>query len=65
MFGDPERVAGQVLELRRQTGIESVIFKSSWPGLPYQACRESVRLLSEEVLPRVRAGLAAPAMAAE
>ena len=65
MFGDPERVAGQVVELRRQTGIESVIFKSSWPGLPYSACRESVRLLSEEVLPRVRAGLAAPAMAAE
>ena len=66
MFGDPDRVAGQVLDLRRQTGIESVIFKSSWPGLPHGACRESVRLLADEVLPRVRAGLAeTPAIAAE
>ena len=66
MFGPPERVAGQVVDLHRQTNVESVIFKSSWPGLPHAACRESVRLLGAEVLPRVRAALAAePALAAE
>ena len=58
MFGDADRVAGQVLKLARETSIENVIFKCSWPGLPFHLCRESVRKLGQDVLPAVRARLA-------
>jgi alkanesulfonate monooxygenase SsuD/methylene tetrahydromethanopterin reductase-like flavin-dependent oxidoreductase (luciferase family) len=56
-FGPPERIVEQVLRLRRETGISSVVFKTSWPGLPYTAVRESVRRLGTEVIPAVRAAL--------
>ncbi len=66
-FGPPERIVEQILHLHRQTGISSVIFKSSWSGLPHAAARESVRRLGTEVIPAVRAALRAEqqAVAAE
>lgn len=53
-FGSPERIVAKVEELRRETNIEGVIFKSSWPGLAHDHCRESLRLLGQEVLPALR-----------
>ena len=52
-FGPPERI----VDLHRQTGISSVVFKTSWPGLPHAAVRECVRRLGTEVIPAVRAAL--------
>ena len=60
-FGPPERIVQQVLQLHRETGIYSVIFKTSWAGLPHAAARESVRRLGTEVIPAVRAALRADA----
>jgi alkanesulfonate monooxygenase SsuD/methylene tetrahydromethanopterin reductase-like flavin-dependent oxidoreductase (luciferase family) len=56
-FGPPRRIVEEVLRLRRETGISMVIFKSSWPGLPHAAARESVRRLGTEVIPAIRAAL--------
>jgi alkanesulfonate monooxygenase SsuD/methylene tetrahydromethanopterin reductase-like flavin-dependent oxidoreductase (luciferase family) len=56
-FGPPEQIVQQILQLRRDTGISSVIFKTSWSGLPHAAARESVRRLGTEVIPAVRAAL--------
>lgn len=56
-FGPPEQIVQQILHLHRETGIESVVFKTSWSGLPHAAVRESVRRLGTEVIPAVRAAL--------
>jgi alkanesulfonate monooxygenase SsuD/methylene tetrahydromethanopterin reductase-like flavin-dependent oxidoreductase (luciferase family) len=58
-FGRPERIAEQIVDLNRRTGISSVVFKTSWPGLPHAAVRECVRRLGTEVIPAVRAALRA------
>ncbi|MBV8492210.1 MAG: hypothetical protein JO162_01885 [Alphaproteobacteria bacterium] len=66
-FGSPERIVQQILYLHRATGISSIVFKTSWPGLPHAAAWESVRRLGTEVIPKVRAALRAEqrAVAAE
>ena len=66
-FGPPERIVQQILHLHRETGIYSVMFKTSWAGLPHAAARDSVRRLGTEVIPAVRAALRADqrAVAAE
>jgi alkanesulfonate monooxygenase SsuD/methylene tetrahydromethanopterin reductase-like flavin-dependent oxidoreductase (luciferase family) len=58
-FGTPEKIVQQILHLHRETGISNVIFKSSWPGLPHAAARDSVRRLGTEVIPAIRAALGA------
>jgi alkanesulfonate monooxygenase SsuD/methylene tetrahydromethanopterin reductase-like flavin-dependent oxidoreductase (luciferase family) len=65
-FGPPEHVVAKVEQLHRETGIEGVIFKCSWPGLAHEHCRDSVRRLGEEVLPVLHERFAQPpAQAAE
>ena len=56
-FGPPERIVREILRLHAETGIANVVFKTSWPGLPHAATRESVRRLGTEVIPAVRAAL--------
>jgi alkanesulfonate monooxygenase SsuD/methylene tetrahydromethanopterin reductase-like flavin-dependent oxidoreductase (luciferase family) len=56
-FGPPDRIVQQILGLHRETGISSVVFKTSWPGLPHAAVRESVRRLGTEVIPTIRSAL--------
>jgi alkanesulfonate monooxygenase SsuD/methylene tetrahydromethanopterin reductase-like flavin-dependent oxidoreductase (luciferase family) len=58
-FGPPEQIVQRILHLHRETGIDSVVFKTSWSGLPHAAARESVRRLGTEVIPAVRAALRA------
>ena len=60
-FGPPEQIVQQILHLHRETGIDSVVFKTSWSGLPHAAARESVRRLGTEVIPAIRAALRAEA----
>jgi alkanesulfonate monooxygenase SsuD/methylene tetrahydromethanopterin reductase-like flavin-dependent oxidoreductase (luciferase family) len=60
-FGSPEQIVQQVLHLHRETGMQNVVFKSSWAGLSHEAARESVRRLGTEVIPAIRAALAAEA----
>jgi alkanesulfonate monooxygenase SsuD/methylene tetrahydromethanopterin reductase-like flavin-dependent oxidoreductase (luciferase family) len=50
-FGEPSRIIDKVDELHRETRMENVIFKCSWPGMSPSDTRESVRLLCSEVLP--------------
>lgn len=54
LFGSPDDVDEKVEELRRESRIEQVIFKCSYPGLDYRHTRESMKLLIEEVIPRTR-----------
>jgi alkanesulfonate monooxygenase SsuD/methylene tetrahydromethanopterin reductase-like flavin-dependent oxidoreductase (luciferase family) len=54
LFGSPEDVHEKLEELRRETSIEQVIFKCSYPGLEHRHTMQSMHLLIEEVLPRLR-----------
>jgi alkanesulfonate monooxygenase SsuD/methylene tetrahydromethanopterin reductase-like flavin-dependent oxidoreductase (luciferase family) len=60
-FGPPAQIVQQILHLHREIGIDNVVFKTSWPGLPHAAARESVRRLGTEVIPAVHAALQAEA----
>ena len=54
LFGSPDRVTEQLLHLHAETNIEQVIFKCGWPGLEHEHTMRSLRLLTEEVLPRLK-----------
>ena len=64
LFGSPEDIVAKVEALGRETGIEQVIFKCSWPGLAHKHTMESIRLLAHEVLPRLRRAASEPRIAA-
>jgi alkanesulfonate monooxygenase SsuD/methylene tetrahydromethanopterin reductase-like flavin-dependent oxidoreductase (luciferase family) len=64
-FGPPEHIIRKAEQLHRETHIEGVVFKSSWPGLAHADCRESVRRLGEQVLPALAHLDHAAAQAAE
>ena len=53
VIGAPATAAAQLRELRDRTGATEAILRVSWPGLPPEAALRSVRLLGEEVAPRL------------
>jgi alkanesulfonate monooxygenase SsuD/methylene tetrahydromethanopterin reductase-like flavin-dependent oxidoreductase (luciferase family) len=57
-FGSPDEVAERILELHAETRIDHVMFKCGWPGLAHEHTMRTLRRLTTEVLPRVRAKLA-------
>ena len=69
LIGSPDEVVEQLVELHVETNVEQVIFKSSWPGVDHADTMRSMKLLVEDVLPKVRTRVAerrkAAAIAAE
>ena len=59
LIGSPDEVVEQLVELHLETNIEQVIFKSSWPGVDHRDTMRSMKLLVEEVLPKVQARVSA------
>jgi alkanesulfonate monooxygenase SsuD/methylene tetrahydromethanopterin reductase-like flavin-dependent oxidoreductase (luciferase family) len=55
LFGSPDDVAAKLEHLYRETNIEQVIFKCSFPGLAHEHTMRSLKLLTTEVFPRLRA----------
>lgn len=53
LFGSPEEVADQLIELRESLDIECVLVTSDWKGMPHELTMQSLRLFSEKVLPRI------------
>jgi alkanesulfonate monooxygenase SsuD/methylene tetrahydromethanopterin reductase-like flavin-dependent oxidoreductase (luciferase family) len=53
VIGSPTTTAAQLRELRDRTGATEAILRVSWPGLPLEDALRSVRLLGEEVAPRL------------
>jgi alkanesulfonate monooxygenase SsuD/methylene tetrahydromethanopterin reductase-like flavin-dependent oxidoreductase (luciferase family) len=58
LIGSPDEVVEQLVELHLETKVEQVIFKSSWPGVDHADTMRSMKLLVEDVLPKVRARVA-------
>jgi alkanesulfonate monooxygenase SsuD/methylene tetrahydromethanopterin reductase-like flavin-dependent oxidoreductase (luciferase family) len=68
LFGSPDEVFAKLVALYEETGIEQVIFKSCWPGLPHDHTMRSMQLLTREILPRLERHFAqsrGPCVAAE
>jgi len=61
LFGTPDQVVEKIVQLHAATGIEQLVIKCSWPGLAHEHCMRSIKLLTDEVLPRVRQRLGRPA----
>ncbi|MDE2581112.1 MAG: LLM class flavin-dependent oxidoreductase [Rhodospirillales bacterium] len=55
LFGSPDEVTTQVLDLRRRFGVNYVVFGAHWPGMPLAQSLEQMQWLAEEVVPAVRA----------
>jgi alkanesulfonate monooxygenase SsuD/methylene tetrahydromethanopterin reductase-like flavin-dependent oxidoreductase (luciferase family) len=53
LLGSPDEVAGQILRLHQQTGINHLIMRVQWPGMPQSLARDELHMLAEEVFPRV------------
>jgi alkanesulfonate monooxygenase SsuD/methylene tetrahydromethanopterin reductase-like flavin-dependent oxidoreductase (luciferase family) len=55
LLGSPDEVAGQILKLHRETGINHLIMSCQWPGMPQSLALDELSMLAAEVFPRVRA----------
>ena len=54
LLGSPDEVAGQILALHEQTGINHLIMSVQWPGMSQSLALDELHMLAEEVFPRVR-----------
>ena len=54
-------MAEKLWQLHQETGIEQVLFKCSWPGLPHEHTMRCLKRIASEVIPRFRARVAASA----
>ena len=57
LLGSPEEVAEQILFLGRKLGVNHLIMSVQWPGMPQSLVLDTLRMLAEEVFPKVRQGL--------
>lgn len=51
ILGSPSECLAELRSYRDDVGATHVVLRSEWPGLPYEAAKESLRLLAEEVVP--------------
>lgn len=55
VLGSPDECIRALLPWRDQLGVDHFIFRSQWPGMPLATTLGSLRLLTEHVLPALRA----------
>lgn len=53
-IGSPDDVVARIKEFYEETRMEQITFKTAWPGLTHESEMRGLKLLAEEVLPRVR-----------
>jgi alkanesulfonate monooxygenase SsuD/methylene tetrahydromethanopterin reductase-like flavin-dependent oxidoreductase (luciferase family) len=54
LWGDPERILGQIEEIRDALGNFELSLTASFGGMPYDQVRDSLELFAREVLPKAR-----------
>lgn len=55
LFGTPDYVAEKIGEMRDKLNLETLLVWSNFPGVKHEDCMRSVRLFTEEVMPRFQA----------
>lgn len=53
VLGDPARVAEELARYRERLGVTTIVFRLQWPGMEQAKVLRSIRLLGEQVLPRL------------
>ena len=54
LLGDPARVRDEIARYRDLLGVTTLIVRVQWPGMEQERVLRSIRLLGEEVFPRLR-----------
>jgi len=57
LFGSPDEIAEQVLDLVRRFGVNHFVMGVQFPGMPQTMVLDEMQMLAEEVFPKVRAAL--------
>lgn len=54
LVGDPDTVASQIEHFQESLGMDHLIFRMFFPGLPHEFIMRELKLVAEEILPRFR-----------
>ena len=57
LFGSPDEIAEQVLDLVRRFSVSHFVMGVQFPGMPQAMVLDQMQMLAEEVFPKVRAAL--------
>ncbi len=57
LFGSPEEVSGQIIDIVKRFGVNHFVFGVQFPGMPQSMVLDQMQMLAEEVFPAVRAGV--------
>ncbi len=57
VLGSPDEVAEQILSLSKGLGVNHLIMSVQWPGMPQSLVLDTMHILAEDVLPKVREGI--------
>ena len=55
VVGSPEDCIEQLLPWQNELGVNHFIFRTNWAGMPIEHSLSSISLLSDEVIPAIRA----------
>lgn len=53
ILGAPDDVAEQIAHLAKRLGVNHLIISLQWPGMPHAMALDTMRLMAEEVFPKV------------
>ncbi len=53
LFGTPEYVIEKIKELQTELNLQNLQVWSNFPGIDHQACMRSIKLFTEEVIPKI------------
>jgi alkanesulfonate monooxygenase SsuD/methylene tetrahydromethanopterin reductase-like flavin-dependent oxidoreductase (luciferase family) len=57
LIGSPDEVAGQIVAIHRRLGVNHLVMSTEWAGMPQNLAFETIEMIAQELIPRVRQGL--------
>ena len=54
LFGTPEYVVNKINELKSELNLQNLQVWSNFPGIDHEACMRSVKLFTDEVMPKIK-----------
>ena len=55
LLGSPDDVVNEMLRYQDDLGVNYLIFRMQWPGMPQEQALRQIELMGKEVIPRVKA----------
>ena len=56
LLGSPEEVSREILRYGDELGVNYLIVRMQWPGMPHEQLLREIDLMGREVIPRVKSG---------